>query len=286
MVFANSIDRFNLWMQNEHKAIRWPYILMSCAFDVPPPFPTAIAELLRQPTDNPKLWAWYGQNIGVLGHMPRAHSLPTGLPPAGWNAGDLDRAFRSYHTDPMQARAALRRKLVAFLDGNWSVNHTMEDTVFASFNIGNNVAERVPAAEAAKRLGSKERVIPQEEYAQALTRALFVLSPGGVGLDVHRVTEAVVAGAIPVVREHYWPIGYYDGWPRVVVTRWEDIDHDWLRHAAAEALAMLDANQFDFRRAYAGFHIARIRREQRRAREWCAAHGDSISVELLRNSSV
>lgn len=279
--FHTPPERLASWLRNEHKAIRWPYIIISCNFDVPPPFADAVAEMLTQPADNPKIWAWYGQNVGVLGPIPRAHSLPAGLPSGGWRAGNRERDRHVYYVDPMQARAALRQKLVSYLDGSWFLNHTNEDTVFASFTIGFNVAERQPVADAAKRLGSGERHISEDDYPAALKRALFVLAPGGVGVDVYRVTEAVVAGSIPILREHYWPVGYYDGWPRLVVGHWEDLTHDWLRSAAEAALAMLDANQFDFRRAYGAFQIARIRREQARAREWCAAHGETEHNKTL-----
>lgn len=282
--FESSYDRLASWLANEHRQVQWPYIVLSCGFDVPPPSREAIAELQQQPAANPKLWAWYGQNIGVLGPITRTHSVPAGLAPGGWRAGDRDRIFSTYYSDPMQARAALRANLVAYLDGSWQRNNnSMQDTVFASFTIVNNPAERQPAVDAAARLGSGHRTIPFQDYPAALKRALFVLSPGGVGLDVHRITEAVVAGALPILREHYWPVGYYDGWPRVLVGRWEDITHDWLRNAAESALAMLDAGQFDFRRAYGAFQLARIRREQRRAREWCAARGDPISAALLQS---
>lgn len=284
--FHTAPERLTQWLQNEHKQIRWPYIIMSCNFDTPPPFPDAAQVLRQQPADSPKLWAWYGQNVGVLGPIPRAHSLPAGLPSGGWRSGDRERDGKVYYRDPMQAKAALRAKLVAFLDGSWQLNHTMQDTIFASFTISNNPGERQPAADAAARLGSGDRHISEDEYSAALKRALFVLAPGGVGLDVYRVTEAVVAGALPVLREHYWPIGYYDGWPRVLVGRWDDITHDWLRTAAEASLAMLDSGQFDFRRAYGAFQLARIRREQRRAREWCAARGDSVSASLVLNASL
>lgn len=274
-------ERLTDWLQSEHKAIRWPYIIVSCGFDTPVPFPDAAAVMLNQSIELqsvPKLWAWYGQNVGAgeSGRIPRAHSLPAGLPSGGFQYGDFERAQRTYYTDATgsAARAALRTKLVAFLDGSWfdprKLNRTMEGTLFASFSVANNVAERAPAADAAARVGSGQRYLHEYAYAAALKRALFVLAPGGVGMDVYRVTEAVVAGALPVLREHYWPVGYYDGWPRMLVRRWEDISLAWLRSAAAEALTLLDAGQFDFRRAYAPFQIARIRREQVRARAWCA----------------
>jgi hypothetical protein len=40
-----------------------------------------------------------------------------------------------------------------------------------------------------------------EQYRQAVSESLFVLSPPGRGLDCHRTWEAIYLGAVPVVLE-------------------------------------------------------------------------------------
>jgi len=189
-------------------------------------------------------------------------------------AGNLTRIRAHYFSRPDDARAALRRKLQAFLNGTWEreIARAPTDTVFAAFTVALNAGERRAAADAAARVGSANRAISAADYPREMGRALFVLAPGGAGMDVHRVTEAVAAGALPILREKFWPAEYYDGWPHVVIPNWEDLTMPWLRTAAAEALQQLEANQFDFRRAYAPYQLARVRREQARARAWCAEH--------------
>lgn len=83
---------FSSWLANEHQRVRFPYIVLSCSMDSPVPYASAITEWQRVasagPGAMPKLWAWFGQNVGAAsGHVPRARSVPTGFPPHGWEPG-------------------------------------------------------------------------------------------------------------------------------------------------------------------------------------------------------
>lgn len=224
-----------------------------------------------------------------------------------------------YHQTPAAAAAALRDKLVRFLaasraasikplraifsggggggvGGGKGKNESSADhvnaselwqwprdvTVVAAWNPAYD-PERLDAGFAAMRVGFPRRDVSLEEYPALLRRALFVFAPRGRGMDVHRITEAVVAGAIPVILEGVFPPAYYAHWPKVVTPSWATVTKEWLRGAAEEALRALDAGELDHRRAYADFQIARLRREQERARAWCRAHPNVSLAEPLRS---
>ena len=46
-----------------------------------------------------------------------------------------------------------------------------------------------------------------EQYRQAVSESMFVLSPPGRGFDCHRTWEAIYLGAVPVVLEGTLPPG-------------------------------------------------------------------------------
>ena len=73
--------------------------------------------------------------------------------------------------------------------------------------------------------GDKMRVT---DYLMALGSHKFVLSPRGNGLDAHRTWEALLVGAIPIVRASALnPL--YEGLPVLVVREWSEVTPDLLR---------------------------------------------------------
>ena len=66
------------------------------------------------------------------------------------------------------------------------------------------------------------------DYLMALGRHRFVLSPRGNGLDAHRTWEALLVGAIPVVRSSALDI-LYEGLPVLIVKDWAHVTPDLLR---------------------------------------------------------
>ena len=75
--------------------------------------------------------------------------------------------------------------------------------VFTAFEPENNPSVRGPLVELLRgsRFGWSPRRMGPEQYRQAVSESMFVLSPPGRGLDCHRTWEAIYLGAVPVVLE-------------------------------------------------------------------------------------
>jgi hypothetical protein len=67
-----------------------------------------------------------------------------------------------------------------------------------------------------------ERSLPQLPLLYAYSQVAFVLSPHGRGLDCYRTWEALLMGAIPIVKRS--PLDpLFDGLPVVIVDDWSEI---------------------------------------------------------------
>ena len=60
-----------------------------------------------------------------------------------------------------------------------------------------------------------------EQYREAVSESMFVLSPPGRGLDCHRTWEAIYLGAVPVVLEGSLPPGLLHDLPIHSVSSYE-----------------------------------------------------------------
>ena len=66
------------------------------------------------------------------------------------------------------------------------------------------------------------------DYLMQLGRHRFVLSPRGNGLDAHRTWEALLVGAIPIVRTSALN-SLYESLPVLIVMEWADVTPSLLR---------------------------------------------------------
>ena len=95
--------------------------------------------------------------------------------------------------------------------------------IYGNFKICNNIAKRKECKDA---LANNPQVVWREEidfqnYLHDLCQSKFVLCPDGMGLDTHRLYEALLCGATPVVlRNALTPL--YSTLPVCIVDKWTD----------------------------------------------------------------
>ena len=93
------------------------------------------------------------------------------------------------------------------------------------------------------------------EYLHALGKHRFVLSPRGNGLDAHRTWEALLVGAIPVVRSSALnPL--YEGLPVLVVREWSHVTPELLKGYLANHSVRQPYYQYE--RLFADYWIGSI----------------------------
>ncbi len=192
-----------------HPRIHHPYILITHNSD--DHVPGKCARYL----DDDKLIAWFGQNKDNCNH-PKMHSIPIGLANKCWAHGDVD-IFKKMQNVP----TLCERNFLLYMN----------------FSVGTFYEERSKVADLFKN-NSYCYVSPPKElsvYLEDLALSKFVLSPRGNGLDCHRTWEALLMGAIPIVKTSSLD-PMYKNLPVVIVNDWEEIDADFLHQKYEEFL--------------------------------------------------
>jgi hypothetical protein len=129
--------------------------------------------------------------------------------------------------------------------------------VFTAFEPENNPSVRGPLVEMLRssRFGWSPRRMSPEQYRQAVSESMFVLSPPGRGLDCHRTWEAIYLGAVPVVLEGTLAKSIVTGLPILALESYEQFlgkSHDEMVGLYAQVRAA------STRRAFAPYWIEEI----------------------------
>jgi hypothetical protein len=98
--------------------------------------------------------------------------------------------------------------------------------VYMNFTTVTNVTKR---KECATALGNDPRVVVRTnltvpEYYTDLCRSKYALCPEGTGIDTHRVYEAMLCGATPIVLRNSLS-HMYEKLPVCIVDSWKDVFH-------------------------------------------------------------
>lgn len=95
--------------------------------------------------------------------------------------------------------------------------------------------------------------VPVKATFQHMVQYAFVLSPLGNGLDCHRTWEALVLGAIPIVKTSVLDLLYQD-LPVLIVQEWSDVNEKLLN----ETIVNFSKRSFDYEKLTLNYWIAKI----------------------------
>lgn len=141
-------------------------------------------------------------SVNWLHSLPNVSPLPIGLENLSYLRNGVTRDFR--------------RRL----------NYPKSIPLLVSFSDHTNPDERMAARKEAKAIDGAFFVPPgtnPREYRVLVSKSKFVLSPPGNGPDCHRTWESIYLGAVPVVKESFWPFNEFD-LPVASVKRWDQIN--------------------------------------------------------------
>jgi hypothetical protein len=192
-------DYLSSFFETLHPQIAFPYILLSHNSDIA--IPGDFAPML----DDPKLIAWFGQNIEGCPH-PKLHPIPIGIANKRWEHGNT-----------------------SIFDAVQSVYHSKSILLYMNFALQNNLSLRLPVYnqfinEPYCRFALAKGL---EEYLKDLASTRFVLSPRGNGLDCHRTWEALYLKAIPIVISSTLdPL--FEDLPVLIIQDWSEVTEDFL----------------------------------------------------------
>lgn len=208
-----------------HPKISKPYILITHNSDYH--VPGNCAGFL----DDKMLIAWFGQNVENCNHT-KMHPIPIGLANKCWDHGN-----------------------VKIFETMQSITVPRDILLYMNFTVGTFYEERAKVAELFK--GNDYCYVSQPKelsaYLADLAQSKFVLSPRGNGLDCHRTWEALLMGAIPIVRTSSLD-PMYKNLPVVIVNGWEEIDADFLQKKYEE----FQSQKFDLDKMYIDYWLTFI----------------------------
>lgn len=186
---------------NYHPMIMNPYILITHNSDHSAPGP------FYDYLEDSKLLAWFAQNVEGDFHI-KLHPIPIGIANRCWS-----------HGNPAIFSSCLEK--------SQEMNKTI--LCYINFSPSTYPEERMPLLElfASQSWCTVSSPKALSSYLQDLASSKFVLSPRGNGLDCHRTWEALLMGAIPIVRSSHLDSMFQD-LPVLIVQNWEDITESYL----------------------------------------------------------
>lgn len=145
--------------------------------------------------DGQRIVALFAQNLAKP--HPRALPFPIGLDFHAVHLGYMTWGMPAGQEPQSQEDDLLRLSRTAT---DWSERACQ---VLVRVNVTSNPLERSACVEILRKLSAcrfEPDAIPREALWQAMSQCRFVASPPGNGLDCHRTWEALVLGAVPIVR--------------------------------------------------------------------------------------
>lgn len=213
-----------------HPRITVPYILLTHNGD------THVPGYYASYLDDPKLVAWFGQNIDMI--HPKLHALPIGLANSYYQHGNT--AF--YEKYRVCCKDRNRTKLL-YMNFNTSTYPSERNEVYAMFKN--------------KPFCTVRTNLQLGRYLEDITQHKFVLSPRGNGLDCHRTWEALLMGSYPIVKTSILDVLYQD-LPVVIVDDWSEVTEDFLNQKYEE----MRSKKFTINRLFAAYWLNQIRSVQ------------------------
>lgn len=267
-------DLMDTFLANDAQRIKYPFIAVTHSSDKSIPSFYARSWLQENNTDL-RLYRWFGINMRLADTPHIMKPIPLGLSSPGWVH---DPTYSSYLYDHFEISTLLRKKLVDFINKPFKPSlGTPDERIVASFQVITNKVERLSAIQGVKNLGITELNTEVKHLNDAteaqlwptrLRKSLFVFAPQGNGIDTHRIYEALMNAAIPIVRA-----GVYDEilacLPFIQIIRWEEMEWRDLVDGAKDTLDRLDAGLFDFRRLFVNHYAKLIEEASNEAKVLC-----------------
>jgi len=190
--------------------IQEPFILVTHNSD--DPVPGHYVHLL----DDPRLIAWFSQNCNCSAY-PKLHQLPIGISNSiTWTKNLID-------LETWRIKSSATEKTIL---------------LYLNFSDSTNRKERLYVRSLFKDKPYCFSVANRSfyDYLSDLAHAKFVLSPEGAGVDCFRTWEALLMGAIPIVKTSYLdPL--FEHLPVLIVSEWTDLNLDLLEQKYVELKA-------------------------------------------------
>lgn len=234
-IFVKS-DFINVFYEDIHPHISSGYILITHNSDL------SASSACRGLLEEDRLIAWLAQNAYDVSH-PKLITIPIGLE---------NRYCQNGY--PRRVEKAIKR-----------LSDTAKRNIFIymNFNIATCPKER---GEVFSLFKDRSYVISSPKsytaFLKDLSRSNFVLCPRGNGFDCHRTWEALLMGAIPIVRSSFMdPL--FENLPVLIVEDYRELEEEFLQKKYQEIRSKL----FDKRKLTMDYWIDIIQKLSNSARQ-------------------
>ncbi len=232
LIFVKA-DFLSFFFAEIHPRIAHPYILITHNSDYE--VPGSFAGYL----DDPKLFAWFGQNIDRA--HPKLYAVPIGLANYYWPHGKTELV-----TEAQQAYTS--KTICVYCNYDTSTSNKRKNPGLES------LAREVFAYNPGRK--------PFHEYIYDLAHSSFVVSPPGNGPDCHRTWEALYLGAIPIVTRSTI-IELYQDLPVLIIDDWAEVTLEKL----AQFLQDSKSRAYNLQKLYADYWFDMLSNAQKECRK-------------------
>lgn len=210
-----------------HPFITNPYILVTHNDDLDAP-----GDFYNFLQDK-KIIAWFGINCNIENHQ-KFIPIPIGVANKNWYFGDpKDIDIVRQHL------GNYKRTNLVYLNVSKRSNKSRKD-VLQLFTNKSWCTTSTPTKS-------------HQEYLEAMAQSKFVLSPRGAGEDCYRTWEAMLMGAIPIVK-HSKIDPIFEGLPVLLINDWHEISEHFLHRTYTE----MQNKHYNLERLFAPYWLQKI----------------------------
>lgn len=200
-----------------------PFVLVTGDSDLTMPNDALTSTQFTRLLLSPLLRTWFCQNTTVQ-NIPKIVQLPIGL---DYHTVAANPGHRWLMKGEGSSPAAQEELLESVRMGAAPFQERMV-RIFVNFGALDKFGDRRGAMTTIpQNLMTIRGAAPRSLIWKFISKHAFVLSPFGNGMDCHRTWEALILGAIPIIRGHQFDAMFAD-LPVLIVDSWSDVTADLL----------------------------------------------------------
>lgn len=208
-----STGHLTAFMRTIFKHLRARIILITTDSDLA--VPTDISDIFSLLINDDRLIHWFSTNVDISNASPKLTSIPLGL--------DYHTRYHRDNDHPYSQERELQR-----INSELPPLASRETRAYVNFQFNRATSKYEDRGALFRRLEHNPAVYcesvrtSQYDFWRAVGKYAFVVSPHGVGLDCHRTWEALILGAIVIVKTSPLDVLYKD-LPVIIVSDWNEI---------------------------------------------------------------
>lgn len=220
-----------------------------------------------------KIVAWFGVNADGAAH-PKMVCLPIGIANQHWPNGNIELLSKVRNVLPGCVKDNLlymNFSLKTNMTERTRVQNLFRDAPFCKVavqGVQHQYYQYMKDCGAGRQTGVVNPCDLHEQYLYDVAHSKFVLSPQGNGIDCYRTWEALLLGAVPIVK-HSVIDPVFAGLPVLLIDDWQQVTQEFLE----KEYAAMHTKTWCMERLFADYWIEQIQAMQHTVRVQAAGNG-------------